>query len=58
MSLDRIYSVNDLNVLLDPKLIFDSQIDRSSVYKAMSVLAFIKHWSKKFDDAYDQVECT
>jgi len=51
MSLDRIYSVNDSGVLLDPKLKFDSPIT-STVNKAMSVLGFIKWWSKEFDYAY------
>jgi len=51
MSLDRIYSVNDLGVLLDPKLKFDSHIT-STVKKAMSVLGLIKRWSKEFDDPY------
>jgi len=45
MSLDRIYSVNDLGVLLDPKLKFDSHIT-STVNKSMSVLGFIKRWYK------------
>jgi len=49
MSLDRIYSVNDLGVLLDHKLKFDPHIT-STVNKAMSVLGFIKRWSKEFDD--------
>jgi len=35
--LDRIYSVNDLGVLLDPKLKFDCHT-MSTVNKAMSVL--------------------
>jgi len=51
MSLDRIYSVNDLGVLQDPKLKFDFYIT-STVNKAMSVLGVIKRWSKKFDDPY------
>jgi len=51
MSLDRIYSVIDLGVLLDPKLKFDSHIT-STVNKAMSVLGFLKRWSKEFDDPY------
>jgi len=51
MSLDRIYSVNDLGVLLNLKLNFDSHIT-STVNKAMSVLGFIKRWSKDFDDPY------
>jgi len=51
MSLDRIYSVIDLGVLLDPKLKFDSHIS-STVNKAMSVLGFIKRWYKEFDDPY------
>jgi len=38
-------------VLLDPKLKFDSHIT-STVNKAMSVLGFIKRWSKEFDDPY------
>jgi len=49
--LDRIYSVNDLGVLLDPKLKFDCHI-MSTVNKAMSVLGFIKRWSKELDDPY------
>jgi len=49
--LDRIYSVNDLGVLLDPKLKFDCHI-MSTVNKAMSVLTFKKRWSKEFDDLY------
>jgi len=51
MSLDRLYSVNDLGVLLDPKLKFDSHIT-FTLNKAMSVLGFIKRWSKEFDDLY------
>jgi len=51
MSLDRIYSVINLGVLLDPKLKFDWHIT-STVNKAMSVLGFIKRWSKEFDDPY------
>jgi len=43
--LERIYSDNDLGVLLDPKLKLDC-------HKAMSVLGFIKRWSKEFDDPY------
>jgi len=39
MSLGRIYSVNDLGVILDPKLKFDSHIT-FTVNKAMSVLGF------------------
>jgi len=50
--LDRIYSVNDLGVLLDPKLKFNCHCH---VSKAMSVLGFIKGWSKKFDDPYNQI---
>jgi len=45
------YSVNDLGILLDRKLKFDSHIT-STVNKAMSVLGFIKRWSKAFDDPY------
>jgi len=51
MSLDRIHSVNDLGVLLDTKLKFDSHIT-SIVNKAMSVLGFIKRWSKELKDPY------
>jgi len=51
ISLDRIYSVNDLGVLLDPKHKFDYQLT-STVNKAMSVLGFIKRWSKEFHDPY------
>jgi len=49
--LDRIYSVNDLDVHLDPKLKFDCHI-MSTVSKAMSVLGFIKRWSKEFNDPF------
>jgi len=51
MSLDLIYSVNDLGVLLDPKRKFDFHIT-STVNKAMSVLGFIKRWSQEPDDPY------
>jgi len=51
MSLGRIYSCNDLRVLLDPKLKFDSHIT-STVNTAMSVLGFIKRWSEEFNDPY------
>jgi len=51
ISLDRIYSVKDLGVILDSNLKFDSHIT-STVNKAMSVLGFIKRWSKEFDDPY------
>jgi len=50
MSLIRIYSVNDLGVLLDIKLKFDSHIT-SIVNKAMSILGFIMRWSEEFDDS-------
>jgi len=40
--LDRIYSVNDLGVFLDPELKFNCHI-MSTVNKAMSVLGFIKN---------------
>jgi len=43
MSLDRIYSLNDLGVLLDLKLKFDSHIT-STVNKAMSALGFIYYY--------------
>jgi len=51
MSLDQIYSVSDLGVLLDPKFKFDSHIT-STVNKAMSVLGFIKRWCKELNDLY------
>jgi len=49
--LDRIFPVNDLGVLLDSKLKFDCHI-MSTVSKAMSVLGFIKRWSKEFNDPF------
>jgi len=52
MSLDRLYSVNDLGVFLDHKHKFDSHIT-STVNKAMGVFGFIKHWSNEFDDPYN-----
>jgi len=51
MSLDRKYSVNDLGVLLGPKLKFDSHIT-STVNEAMCVLGFIKRWSREFYDPF------
>jgi len=50
-SLDRITRVDDLGVLLDPKLKFSDHIS-SIVNKARGVLGFIKRWSKEFDDPY------
>jgi len=50
-SLDRITRVDDLGVLLDPKLKFSDHIS-SIVNKARGVLGFIKRSSKEFDDPY------
>jgi len=50
-SLDRVFLVNDLNIFLDTKLKFDTHIT-CTVNKAISVLGFIKLWSKEFDDPY------
>jgi len=50
-SLDRITRVDDLGVILDPKLKFSDHIS-SIVNKARGVLGFIKRWSKEFDDLY------
>ena len=49
--LDRITAVDDLGILLDHKLKFSDHIFKM-VNKAMSVLGFIKRWSKEFDDPY------
>jgi len=47
--LDRITRVDDLGVLLNPKLKFSDHIS-SIVHKARGVLGFIRRWSKEFDD--------
>jgi len=48
---NRITRVDDLGVLLDPKLKFSNHIS-TIVNKARGVLGFIKRWSKEFDDPY------
>jgi len=53
-SLDRITRVDDLSVLLDPKLKFSDHIS-SIVNKARGVLGFIERWSMEFDDPYSLV---
>lgn len=50
-SLERINSVDDLGIRLDPKLDFIDHIS-CMVNKARSMLGFIKRWSKEFDDPY------
>ncbi|XP_075167691.1 uncharacterized protein LOC142239811 [Haematobia irritans] len=49
--LEKVSCFKDLGVCLDTKLNFNYHID-SCVGKAMSVLGFIKRWSKEFDDPY------
>ncbi|XP_075150995.1 uncharacterized protein LOC142225106 [Haematobia irritans] len=49
--LEKVSCFKDLGVWLDTKLNFNYHID-SCVGKAMSVLGFIKRWSKEFDDPY------
>jgi len=48
-NLDLITTLNDLGVLFDHKLCFNSHITLM-VNKAKRVIAFIKRWSKEFDD--------
>jgi len=55
MTLNRIYSVNDLGVLLDRKLKFASHIT-FTVNKAMSVLGFIKRWCSQCQVHIDRIE--
>jgi len=43
--------VDDLGVLLDPKLKFSDHIS-TIVNKARGVLGIIKRWSKELDDPY------
>jgi len=50
-SLDRITLVNDLGVLLDPRLKFSDHIS-SMMNKGRGALGFNKRLSKKFDDFY------
>jgi len=49
--LDRITLVNDLVVLLDPRLKFADHIS-SVVNKTRGEFGLIKRWSKEFDDPY------
>jgi len=49
--MDRIARVDDLGVLLDPKLKFSDHIS-TIVNKARGVLGFIERWSKEIDDPY------
>jgi len=50
-ALDRISHADDLGVYMDPRLKFSDHIT-TMVNKARGVLAFIKRWSKEFDDPY------
>jgi len=50
-SVERLTYVNDLGIVLDHKLKFNSLIDRT-VNKATQTLGFFKRWSKEFDDSY------
>ena len=47
----RTDSFNDLGILLDAKLSFNSHIE-VMINKARSMLGFIKRWSKEFKDPY------
>jgi len=50
-ALDRIMHADELGVYMDPKLKFSDHIT-TMANKARCVLAFIKRWSKEFDDPY------
>lgn len=49
--LEGVNSFVDLGVVLDQRLRFHLHID-SIINKALSILGFIKRWSKEFDDPY------
>lgn len=49
--LENVFTFVDLGIILDSKLRFDLHIN-SCINKARSTLAFIKRWSKEFDDPY------
>lgn len=49
--LERVLSMNDLGVLLDPKLSFNQHVSLI-VNKARGILGFIKRWAKEFNDPY------
>jgi len=49
--LTKIDEVNDLGILLDHKLKFDTHV-ALTVIRATQVLGFIKRWAKEFDDPY------
>lgn len=49
--LERVMSFQDLGVIMDPKLSFNSHID-SIINKASIVLGCIKRWAKEFSDPY------
>lgn len=49
--LERVSSILDLGVLLDPKLNFISHISMTA-NKARGVLGFVKRWAKEFKDPY------
>ncbi|XP_075162730.1 uncharacterized protein LOC142235360 [Haematobia irritans] len=51
VKLEDVQLFNDLGVLLDRRLKFDSHVE-SIVSRAMSTLGFIKRWSKEFNDPY------
>jgi len=50
-ALDRTTYADDLGVYMDPLIKFFGHIT-TMVNKARGVLAFIKRWSKEFDDPY------
>lgn len=49
--LDKVSNFKDLGILFDGKLRFNLHID-SCVVRGMSLLGFIKRWSREFDDPY------
>ena len=49
--LEKVSSFKDLGVLFDGKLRFNLHID-ACVVRGMSLLGFIKRWSREFDDPY------
>ncbi|XP_075163026.1 uncharacterized protein LOC142235647 [Haematobia irritans] len=51
VKLEDVQIFNDLGVLFDRRLKFDSHVE-SIVSRAMSTLGFIKRWSREFNDPY------
>lgn len=50
-NLETVHTFNDLGVVMDPKLRFNLHIN-TCIYKAKGIFAFIKRWSKEFNDPH------